>query len=99
VDFSPYLGPLPPNAPVNKWGIGHVPGSMYHFEDYIHPLRDISSPKELEDYPFPDLTAEYRYEGLAEQVAEWHRRGYAVAAGIPHYSGTLFECAQNCVSR
>lgn len=92
-DFSSYLGPLPPRAWVNEWGIGHVPGSVYHFEDYIHPLRDISSPRELEDYPFPDVTAEYRYEGLAERVADWHRRGYAVAGGIPHYSGTLFECA------
>jgi uroporphyrinogen decarboxylase len=37
--------------------------------------------------------ADYRYEGLAGRVADWHRRGYAVAGGIPHYSGTLFECA------
>jgi len=93
VDFSPYLGPLPANAWVNEWGIGHVPGSMYHFEDYIHPLRNISSPRELQNYPFPDVTAGYRYEGLAGQVMDWHRNGYAVAAGIPHYSGTLFECA------
>lgn len=93
VDFSPYLGPLPPDGWVNEWGIGHVPGSLYHFEDYIHPLQSISSPDDLEDYPFPDVIATYRYEGLAEQVAEWHRRGYAVAGEIPHYSGTLFECA------
>jgi uroporphyrinogen decarboxylase len=93
VDFSPFLGCLPPNAWVNEWGIGHVPGSMYHFEDYVHPLRDISSPEELKDYPFPDVTAGYRYEGLLEEVADLHQRGYAVAGGIPHYSGTLFECA------
>jgi uroporphyrinogen decarboxylase len=92
-DFSAYLGPLPPNAWVNEWGIGHVPGSLYHFEDYIHPLRHMSSPSELDEYPFPDVMADYRYEGLAGRVADWHRRGYAVAGGIPHYSGTLFECA------
>jgi len=93
VDFSPYLGFLHPKARVNEWGIGHVPGSMYHFEDYVHPLRNVSSPEELADYPFADVTADYRYEGLAEKVAHWHRRGYAVQADIPHYSGTLFECA------
>jgi len=92
-DFSPYLNPLPPNAWVDDWGIGHVPGSLYHFEDYIHPLRNISSPKDLMAYPFPDVTAAYRYAGMAEKVADWHRRGYAVAAEIPHPNGTLFECA------
>jgi uroporphyrinogen decarboxylase len=64
-DFSPYLGPLPPDAWVNEWGIGHVRGSLYHFHDYVHPLQNISSVEELRAYPFPDVTAEYRYAGLA----------------------------------
>jgi len=93
VDFSPYLGPLPPDAWVNEWGIGHVPGSLYHFHDYVHPLQNISTVKELRAYPFPDVTAEYRYTDMANEVADWHRRGYAVQAEIPHPSGTLFECA------
>jgi uroporphyrinogen decarboxylase len=92
-DFSPYVGPLPPDAWVNEWGIGHVPGSLYHFHDYVHPLRSVSSVKEVAAYPFPDVAAEYRYAGMAGEVAEWQRRGYAVQAEIPHYSGTLFECA------
>ena len=92
-DFTPFLGELPPNAWVNEWGIGHVPGSLYHFEDYVHPLRNATSVQDILNYPFPDVTADYRYEGLAERVAAWHEQGYAVAAGPPHYSGTLFECA------
>jgi len=92
-DFRPYLGDMPPGTRVNEWGIGHVPGSTYHFEDYIHPLRNASSPDDIADYPFPDLLADYRYAELPAKVALWHERGYAVAAGVPHYSGTLFECA------
>lgn len=69
VDFSPYLGPLPSNAWVNEWGIGHVPGSECHFEDHTHPLRNVSSPGELDDYPFPDVLADYRWEGTAARVA------------------------------
>jgi uroporphyrinogen decarboxylase len=92
-DFAPYLGELPPNAWVNEWGIGHVPGSLYHFEDYVHPLRQATSAQDIRAYPFPDVNADYRYQGVAEKVAAWHERGYAVAAGPPHYSGTLFECA------
>lgn len=93
VDFSSYLGPLPPGAWVNEWGIGHVHGSMYHFHDYVHPLEKISSVEEVRAYPFPDVTAEYRYSGMADEVADWHQRGYAVQAELPNYSGTLFECA------
>jgi uroporphyrinogen decarboxylase len=92
-DFSRYLGSLPPSGWVNEWGVGHVPGSLYHFEDYVHPLRNVSSPEDVVQYPFPDVTADYRYEGVEYKVAAWHRRGYAVASGVPHYSGTLFECA------
>lgn len=91
--FVPFLGELPPNSWINEWGIGQVPGSMYHFTDYIHPLRNATSAQDILRYPFPDVTAAYRYEGLAEQVQAWHERGYAVASGIPHFSGTLFECA------
>jgi uroporphyrinogen decarboxylase len=91
--FLPYLEPLAPGAFVNEWGIGIVPGSTANYADYVHPLRNVTSPEELEDYPFPDVTAEYRYEGLAEQVADLHEQGYAASGGIPHYSGTLFECA------
>jgi len=91
--FLPYLEPLPSGAFVNEWGIGIVPGSTANYADYVHPLRNMTSPEELEDYPFPDVTADYRYEGLAESVAYWHQQGYAVSGGIPHYSGTLFECA------
>ena len=91
--FLPYLGPLPPDAFVNEWGIGIVPGSTSNYADYIHPLRNISSTVELEDYPFPDVLDDSRWEGIADKVAEWHERGYAVGGGIPHYSGTLFECA------
>lgn len=93
VDFTSYIGKLPANGWVNEWGIGHVPGSMYHFHDYIHPLFHATSAKEVRNFPFPDVSAEYRYAGLKEKVAAWHAKGYAVAGEIPHYSGTIFECA------
>lgn len=91
--FLPYLDPLPPEAFVNEWGIGVVPGSTSNYADFIHPLRDMSSAVELEEYPFPNVLDDSRWEGIVEKVVEWHERGYAVTGGIPHYSGTLFECA------
>ncbi len=108
-DFSSYLGPppgahqwqwlsadytAPPSPSVNEWGIGIIPGSSgLGYYDYVHPLRNMSSPDELDDYPFPDVTAEYRWEGLEETVAYWHQKGYAVGASVGHYNATLFEPA------
>jgi uroporphyrinogen decarboxylase len=93
-DFSSYLGPLPPNSEVNEWGIGIIPGSsQLGYYDYAHPLRNISSVKDLEKYPFPDVAADYRWEGLKEKVDELHGKGYAVGAEIGHFNGALFEPA------
>lgn len=93
IDFTPWVGKLPAGAWVNEWGIGHVPGSLYHFHDYVHPLLKASTVQEIRDFPLADVSAAYRYTGLAAEVAQWQRKGYAVAGEVPHYSGTIFECA------
>lgn len=41
----------------------------------------------MREYPWPDLEAGYRWEGLAERVAALHRQGLAVAG----YAGSVFE--------
>ncbi len=108
-DFSSYLGPppgahqwqwlnadytAPPSPSVNEWGIGIIPGSSgLGYYDYVHPLRNMSKPDELDDYPFPDVTASYRWEGLEGRVAYWRQKGYAVGASVGHYNATLFEPA------
>ena len=93
VDFTPWVGKLPVGGWVNEWGIGHVPGSMYHFHDYVHPLLKASTIAEIQAFPLADVGAAYRYAGMAAEVADWQRKGYAVAGEHPHYSGTIFECA------
>jgi uroporphyrinogen decarboxylase len=92
-DFTPWLGDLPENAWINEWGIGHVPGSLYHFHDYVHPLFKASTVAEIQAFPLADVSAAYRYAGMAAEVEAWQRKGYAVAGDVPHYSGTIFEVA------
>jgi len=50
-------------------------------------MRDFTSVKDVEEYPFPDVGAEYRYEGLEEEVK------MVKAAGFPaisrHEPGTF----------
>jgi uroporphyrinogen decarboxylase len=88
-DFSPWLGALPEGASVNEWGEADVPGSMYHFTDYVHPLAKAQTPQEIRDYPWPDILADYRWEGFGDRVRDWQQRGYPVCSGMAH----LFEQA------
>lgn len=91
-DFSSYLEGLPAGTTVNEWGIGHVKGSGYaHFVDMVHPLARAQSVDDVAEYPFPDVTEEYRWLHLGDAVEHWHRRGYAVMGWPPFYGGTLFE--------
>jgi uroporphyrinogen decarboxylase len=92
VDFSRYFaGPLPSNVGFDEWGCGSVPGSLAHFVEYkYHPLQSASSVYHARNFPWPDVTADNRYEGLAERVAEYHRRGYAVNGELYQ---TIFERA------
>ena len=47
---------------------------------------------EILNYPWPDLEAPYRYDGLDEKVANLHAQGYAVR-GSADVSETVFEIA------
>lgn len=86
-DFSRYLGELPLGTVVNQWGIAYIPGSMHHYKRRIYPLRDMTNPNELRQYPFPAPPAA---EGVKAAVAAWHQDGVAVAGFLQQ---TLFELA------
>lgn len=57
------------------------------------PLARASQVADLDDYPWPDVTAPYRHEGLAEEVAALQQAGYGVACGLPHLGGEMYETA------
>jgi uroporphyrinogen decarboxylase len=58
-----------------------------------NPLAKAETVADLDDYPWPDITAVYRYRGLKRKVEKWQGEGYAVAGGPPHLGGELFETA------
>jgi uroporphyrinogen decarboxylase len=95
-DFSRYypdgVPPLhnPAGWEVGEWGVGQVPGSMFHFIHIEHPLRNLKDLAELKAYPFPDLTRPERHEHLESQVSALHARGLA-AIGFMEW--TVFEIA------
>lgn len=90
-DFKPFLDELPPRTWVDEWGVGHERQNVnFHFEHLIHPLRRAKSIKDVENYPFPDIDADYRFDGLAEEVKKLKRRDMAVVGDCYPLGGTLF---------
>jgi uroporphyrinogen decarboxylase len=57
------------------------------------PLAGARHPADLDAYPWPDVTAPYRHAGMAEEVAALQAQGYAVACGLPHLGGEMYETA------
>jgi uroporphyrinogen decarboxylase len=91
--FAPWLGAeaaaATASGEVDEWGVRWRQGSLHHFARVESPLRSVRQPRELDDYPWPDLTQLYRFDGLARQVEALHEQGLAVAA----FAGSIFERA------
>lgn len=80
--------PLQPADTFDEWGVGARRGSVAHFSEMLHPMQDFTRVEEVADYPFPDLTADYRWAGVAAAVDALHARGQAAVA---HMECTIFE--------
>ena len=91
-DFSRWFtAPLPADVLWDEWGYGAVRGSMEHFVEYrFHPLAACKTAEEVDAFDWPDVDADYRFEGIAETVKAIHDRGYAVAGELYQ---TIFEIA------
>jgi len=90
-DFSKYFIGLPEEAKVDEWGVAGIQGSVEHFIEEIPPMKNFTITKELLNYPFPDITADYRYEHLKKDVKVFQDRGLAVMG----YGGGVFERAKS----
>ena len=86
-DFSNYIA-AQENIRVDEWGVGWRAGGFHHYAEILHPMQSLDA-RAIRDYPFPDVDAAYRYDGLAAAVAALHERGLAVT-GFP---GSVFEQA------
>jgi uroporphyrinogen decarboxylase len=99
------IGPNPSRFPRNyvsyfsregvswdEWGRGRVWDSEDHYAEYLYPLVKAETVDEILNYPWPDLDAAYRYDGLDKKVANLHAQGYAVR-GSADVSETVFEIA------
>ncbi len=90
--FRKYLGDLPEGAAIDNWGVGLVPQkgpkdrTLAPVE--IRPLENVNALEQLKEYPFPDMTEDWRHSHLEEAVREGRARGKAV---VGQMSQTILE--------
>jgi uroporphyrinogen decarboxylase len=91
-DFRKYFaGELPPDVIWDEWGYGAVRGSLEHFLEYrYHPLSASTSAEQILDFDWPDVDADYRFDGVEKATRSFQNRGYAVTGEL--YM-TIFETA------
>jgi uroporphyrinogen decarboxylase len=94
-DYSAYLPAGLPNGRtrIGEWGIAYVRGTEHHFESMVHPLSKVKTIQEIENYPWPDLMAEYRLEIARQRIEDVHAKECASVGWPPLKGGTLFETA------
>ncbi|MFZ2655567.1 MAG: uroporphyrinogen decarboxylase family protein [Victivallales bacterium] len=84
-------GSLPEGATINpEWGTAQLYNPDSDDQMDFFPLRNISSAKEVDEYPWPDDVAD-RFEGLREKVAEKQKEDHPVFVG----GSSFFESVWN----
>jgi uroporphyrinogen decarboxylase len=84
-DFTDYFSgyDIPPGAFINGLGVLEIPGSLYHFTQYVSPLRHASRFEEIEAFPYPHVTG-FTPDHMAGLVQEAHGRGRVAEAWVGH---------------
>lgn len=75
---------------INEWGVGHKKGSIAHFTEMQHPLRNAETISEFMEYPYPDPDRDYNWDGLADRVKSIKEKDLIAVAGM---QCTIFEIA------
>jgi uroporphyrinogen decarboxylase len=75
-------------ANISEWGTAYLQGTFYHFTQLIPPMRNFSSLKEVEAFPWPSFEEEWRREYARQRIADFHQRNLAVCGAM---AVTIFE--------
>lgn len=78
----------PDELTFDDWGVGYKAGSVAHFTEMQHPMKDFVSIEEFENFPYPDPDKNYIWSDLAKQIHDINEKGLATIAAMPM---TIFE--------
>jgi uroporphyrinogen decarboxylase len=90
-DRTRWQRPLPSEAQMVDpiYGRMTVPAHFYHFWGYVFPLRCAETVRDIEAYPFADITRPECHRHLEAEVARWHEQGFFVDG----FAGHIYETA------
>lgn len=74
----------------SDWGVGSRKGSIAHFTEMIHPMKNFTRLEEFEEYPYPDPTRDYKWDDLTKVVNEIKAKDKVAVAELEM---TIFEIA------
>jgi len=74
----------------SDWGVGYKKGSVAHFTEMKHPMRDFKSLEEFKLYPYPDPIADYSWDEVSVEVNEIKTNDLVAVAPM---AVTIFEMA------
>ena len=75
---------------ISEWGTATLPGTFYHFNSIVYPMRSFSTLQEFEAFPLPSFEEEWRRAYARQRIEAFHRRDLAVCGAM---AVTLFEVA------
>lgn len=84
--FEDYLPKeLPPGSRISEYGVVTYPpsGGGTHLRQIINPLKDAQTARDVEEYPFPDGSAEWRLAGQAEEMPKFRDEEFVILGGVP----------------
>ena len=91
-DWSAYYPQgMPEGTSFSEHGTAHKPGTFEHFWQHDYPLRSAMQLSQYEEFPWPDITPEYRHAHLEEQVRQLHSDGWYVQGGVGHIWETAWQ--------
>lgn len=78
------------NIKLDDWGVGYKSGSVAHFTEMQHPMKDFSTVEDFENYPYPDPVNDYDWNSLEDRVKAIKEKDLVAIAGM---QCTIFEAA------
>lgn len=88
--YAPYYMNLPANAEITEFGTAQIPGTFYHFAQFVAPMQSFISLPEFEAYPYPTFDEDWRRDYARQRIAAYHQRDLAVCGAM---ACTIFEVA------
>lgn len=87
-DYTPFFEHPEELSKIDMWGLGHKTGSVAHFTQFVHPLKDAHTIEAIEAFPFVDVDRDFDWETFEKEVRATQERDLIVFGAN---ASTIFE--------